>query len=147
LTVANREDQTRRLIYELQLMQGTADTLQQRLAILQNALADLRVAEESLKGLSETEEGSPILIPMGGGTLVNAQLGDTSKVIINIGAEVSIDMPLDDAQKNVADRLENVEKTNTSVEQQLQQLLAQMEVHRDGINRLSAQIRGEAQGV
>jgi len=147
LTVANREDQTRRLIYELQLMQGTADTLQQRLAILQNALADLRVAEESLKGLSETEEGSPILIPMGGGTLVNAQLGDTSKVIINIGAEVSIDMPLEDAQKNVADRLENVEKTNASVEQQLQQLLAQMEVHRDGINRLSAQIRGEAQGV
>jgi len=147
LTVANREDQTRRLIYELQLMQGTADTLQQRLAILQNALADLRVAEESMKGLSETEEGSPILIPMGGGTLVNAQLGDTSKVIINIGAEVSVDMPLEDAQKNVADRLEDVEKTNTSVEQQLQQLLAQMEVHRDGINRLSAQIRGEAQGV
>jgi prefoldin alpha subunit len=147
LTVANREDQTRRLIYELQLMQGTADTLQQRLAILQNALADLRVAEESLKALSETEEGSPILIPMGGGTLVNAQLGDTSKVIINIGAEVSIDMPLEDAQKNVADRLEDVEKTNTSVEQQLQQLLSQMEVHRDGINRLSAQIRGEAQGV
>ena len=147
MTVANREDQTRRLIYELQLMQGTADTLQQRLAILQNALADLRVAEESLKGLSETEEGSPILIPMGGGTLVNAQLGDTSKVIINIGAEVSIDMPLEDAQKNVAERLEDVEKTNTSVGQQLQQLLAQMEVHRDGINRLSAQIRGEAQGV
>jgi prefoldin alpha subunit len=147
LTVANREDQTRRLIYELQLMQGTADTLQQRLAILQNALADLRVAEESLKALSETEEGAPILIPMGGGTLVNVQLGDTSKVIINIGAEVSVDMPLEDAQKNVADRLEDVEKTSTSVEQQLQQLLAQMEVHRDGINRLSAQIRGEAQGV
>lgn len=144
---ANREDQTRRLIYELQLMQGTADTLQQRLAILRNALADLRLAEESLKTLSETAEGSPILIPMGGGTLVNAQLGDTSKVIFNIGAEVSIDMPLEDAQKNVAGRLEDVEKTSTSVEQQLQQLLAQMEVHRDGINRLSAQIRGEDQGV
>ncbi len=147
MSVENREDQTRRLIYELQLMQGTADTLQQRLAILRNALADLRLAEESLKTLSETEEGSPILIPMGGGTLVNAQLGDTSKVIFNIGAEVSIDMPLEDAQKNVAGRLEDVEKTSTSVEQQLQQLLAQMEVHRDGINRLSAQIRGEDQGV
>jgi prefoldin alpha subunit len=147
LTAANREDQTRRLIYELQLMQGTAETLQQRLAILQNALADLRVAQESLKALGETEEGSPILIPMGGGTLVNAQLGDTSKVIINIGAEVSIDMPLEDAQNNVAVRLEDVEKTSSSVEQQLQQILAQMEVHREGINRLSAQIRGEAQGV
>lgn len=147
MTAANREDQTRRLIYELQLMQGTAETLQQRLAILQNALADLRVAQESLKALGETEEGSPILIPMGGGTLVNAQLGDTSKVIINIGAEVSIDMPLEDAQNNVAVRLEDVEKTSSSVEQQLQQILAQMEVHREGINRLSAQIRGEAQGV
>lgn len=147
MTAANREDQTRRLIYELQLMQGTADTLQQRLAILQNALDDLRVAQESLKALGETGEGSPILIPMGGGTLVNAQLGDTIKVIINIGADVSIDMPLEDAQKNVAGRLEDVEKTSSSVEQQLQQILTQMEVHREGINRLSAQIRGEAQGV
>ena len=56
-------------------------------------------------------------------------------------------MSLEDAQKNVRERLEDVGKTSTSVEQQLQQLLAQIEVHRDGINRLSAQIRGEAQGV
>ena len=147
MTAANREDQVRRLVYELQLMQGTAETLQQRLAILQNAMADLRVAEESLKGLDEAEEGAPVLVPMGGGTFVRAELGDLSNVIINVGAEVSIDMALEDAIENVKGRLEDIEKASGSVEEQLQQILTQMEVHRDGINRLSAQIRGEAPGV
>ena len=147
MTAANREDQVRRLVYELQLMQGTAETLQQRLAILQNAMADLRVAEESLKGLDEAEEGAPVLVPMGGGTFVRAELGDLSNVIINVGAEVSIDMALEDAIENVKGRLEDIEKASGSVEEQLQQILTQMEVHRNGINRLSAQIRGEAPGV
>jgi prefoldin alpha subunit len=147
LTAPNREDQVRRLVYELQLMQGTAETLQQRLAILQNAMADLRVAEESLKGLDEAEEGGPVLVPMGGGTFVRAELGDLSNVIINVGAEVSIDMALVDAIENVKGRLEEIEKASGSVEEQLQQILTQMEVHRNGINRLSAQIRGEAPGV
>ena len=147
MTAPNREDQVRRLVYELQLMQGTAETLQQRLAILQNAMANLRVAEESLKGLDEAEEGAPVLVPMGGGTFVRAELGDLSNVIINVGAEVSIDMALEDAIENVKGRLEDIEKASGSVEEQLQQILTQMEVHRDGINRLSAQIRGEAPGV
>ncbi len=147
MTAPSREDQVRRLTYELQLMQGTAEVLQQRFQVLQTALADLTVATESLAAIKDSNEGEPILVPAGGGTYVNAKLGDLSKVIVGIGADVSIEMSLADAEENVLGRLEEVEKASQSVQQQLEQVLAQMQAHNDGINRLSASLRGEGTGV
>jgi prefoldin alpha subunit len=143
MTAPNREEQARRLIYELQLMEGTAQTLQSRLQVLSQAQAELNVAKQSLETIEEAKEGSDILVPTGSGTFVHAKLGNPEKLIVNIGAEVLVDMTVDDAKENVQGRLEEVEKAITSVSQQLEQILAQMKVHQDGINRLSAQMRGE----
>jgi prefoldin alpha subunit len=147
LSAPSQEDQFRRLAYELQLMQGTAETLQQRLAVLQSAIADLTVAKESIAGLKEVEEGAPILVPTGGGTFVNANLGDLSKILINIGADVSIDMSLDEAQEDIAGRLDEVQKASQAVQQQLGEILTQIQIRRDTLNRLSTGLGGGATGV
>jgi len=147
LTAPTLEDQMRRLIYELQLMESSAGTLQQRLSILQNAVAELRVAEMSLRGVEEAEEGSQILVPMGGGTFVKAEFGELSKIIVNIGADVSIDMTLEEAKGNVSGRLEEAEKASEAAGQQLNQILAQMQAHQDNLNRLNASLRGEPPSV
>lgn len=147
MTAPSPEEQMRKLIVELQLMRGTAETLQERLQILGSAIADLSVAKESLGGLKESEKGAPILVPTGGGAFVNANLGDLSKVIVNIGADVSIEMGLEEAEKDMTGRLEDVEKASRSVQQQLEQILAQMQIHQDSLNRLSASLRGEAPRV
>ncbi len=137
----------RKLAVELQLMQGSAETLQQRLQLLQAAISDLRVAESSIGALKEGEEGAPILVPTGGGTLVNAKLGDLSKVIVSIGADVSIEMGLEEAEENIKGRLEEVEKASQSVQQQLEQILYQMQIHQGNLNRLNDSLRGEVPGV
>ncbi|MCW4036898.1 MAG: prefoldin subunit alpha [Candidatus Bathyarchaeota archaeon] len=137
----------RRLIVELQMMQGSAETLQQRLEVLQSAIADLSVAKKSLGAIKEHETGDPILVPTGGGVYVNANLGDLRKVIVNIGAEVAIEMDLGEAEEDISGRLEDVEKASLSVQQQLQQILAQMQIHQDVINRMGAELRGESPGV
>ena len=147
MSTPSQEDQFRRLAYEIQLMQGTAENLQQRLALLQSAVTDLTVARESLTGLQEVEEGVPILVPTGGGTFVNANLGDLEKIIVNIGADVSIDMGLEEAHEDVVERLDELVKTSQSVQQQLEEVVAQMQIRRDALNRLSAGLGGEAPGV
>ena len=147
MTVSEKEEQLRRLAVELRLMQGSAEILQQRLELLRTAMADLRVAESSLKALKDIEDGTPILVPMGGGTFVDANLGDLSRVIVGIGAGVSLEMDLEGALEDVSNRLSEVEKAGLSVQQQLEQILGQMQIHQDGINRLSAELRGEAAGV
>jgi len=147
VTASEKEEQLRRLVAEMRLMQGSAEILQQRLELLRTALADLRVADSSLKALKEIEDGAPILVPLGGGTFVDARLGDLSRVIVGIGAGVSLEMDLEGALEDVSTRLAEVEKAGQSVQQQLEQILGQMQVHQDGISRLSAELRGEAAGV
>ena len=142
MAAASQEEQFRKLGYELQMMQGSAETLQQRLGVLQNAAADLGVAKNSIETLKEVEEGDPILVPTGGGTFVNARLGDLTNILVNIGADVSIEMGLEEADIDISARLEEVEKASQSVQEQLQQILSQMEIHRDALNRLNASLRG-----
>jgi prefoldin alpha subunit len=128
-------------------MQGTAETLQQRLALLQNAITDLSVAKESIEGLKEVEEGAPILVPAGGGTFVNANLGNLRKIIVNIGADVSIDMSLNEAEEDIKSRLEEINKASQSVQQQLEEILTQIQIRRDALNRLSSSLGGEVPSV
>jgi prefoldin alpha subunit len=147
LAAASQQEQFRKLAYELQMMEGSAQTLQQRLGVLQSAGADLGVAKKSIEALKEVEKGDPILVPTGGGTFVNANLGDLRNILVNVGADVSIEMGLDEADQDISSRLEEVEKASQSVQEQLQQILSQMEIHRDALNRLSASLQGVQPGV
>jgi prefoldin alpha subunit len=142
LTAPSQEEQFRKIAYELQIMQNTSETLQQRLLVLQNAAADLSVAKKSIDSLNEVKSGDHILVPTGGGTFVNAHLGDLSRILVNVGADVSIEMDLEEAEKDISGRLEEVEKASLSVQDQLQQILSQMEIHKQTLNRLSASLQG-----
>jgi prefoldin alpha subunit len=147
LTAPRKEDQFRRIVYELQLMDGSVQLLQERMQILSAALADLRLAQQSLSDLKNVSVQTPILIPVGGGTFVNAELGEMKKVIVGVGADVSVEMELDKAISDVSSRLEEVEKAQAAVEQQLTQIVAQMQSHQEVANRLSAELQGEAKRV
>jgi prefoldin alpha subunit len=147
LTAPSKEDQFRRVVYELQLMDGSVQVLQQRMQILSAALADLRLAQQSLNDLKDVDAETPILIPVGGGTFVNAELGEMKKVIVGVGADVSVEMELDKAIADISSRLEEVEKAQAAVDQQLTQIVAQMQSHQEVANRLSVELQGEAKRV
>ncbi len=139
-----KEDQLRRLLMELRLMEGSAQTLNSRLQLLTTALGDLRLAQQSLRDLKDVEADTPLLVPVGGSALVNAKLGDLSKVVMGIGARVSVEMDLEEAIENVNERITEIENAQGSVQQQLMQILAQIEAHQERANRLSAELQGEA---
>jgi len=147
-TPSSREEQLRRLLIELQILQNTAEILQSRLNILEATIMELRVAGSTLEGLKKENEGAPLLLPIGGGSFIKANLGNVSTVIVGIGAEASIEMELDRALEDIGARLSEGEKTSLSVQEQLAQILTQIRSHQDNVNRLGAELRGEgASGV
>jgi len=147
LASPSKEDQLRRILYELQLMEGTAQVLQQRLQILTNAQAELRLSKQSINDMKELKLDTPLLVPVGGGAFIHAKTGPLDKVVVGVGADVSIEMELPKALDDVNKRLEEVEKTLASVEEQLGQVLAQMQSHQEVGNRLSTELQGEAARV
>jgi prefoldin alpha subunit len=143
LASLSKEDQLRRILYELQLMEGTAQVLQQRLQILMSAQTELRVSQQSLGDLKDIQPDTPLLVPVGGATFIHAKTAPLDKVIVGVGANVSVEMEYPKAVEDVNKRLEEVEKTLTAVEEQLSQVLAQMQNHQEVGNRLSAELQGE----
>lgn len=142
-----REEKLRRLVAELRLMQGSAEVLQRRLELLRSMATELRVAESTLKALRVIEEGTPILIPLGGGTYIDAKLRALNRVIVGIGADVSVEMEPSQALEDLSNRLEEVERAARAVEQQLEQLLMQIEIREEGFRQLAAELRGEGKDV
>jgi len=142
-----KEDQLRRILYELQLMEGTAQVLQQRLQILTQAQTELRVSQQSLNDLKDVKPDTPILVPVGGAAFVHAKTAPIEKVIVGVGADVSIEMEYPKAVEDINKRLEEVEKTLAAVEEQLGQVLAQIQSHQEAGNRLSAELQGEGRVV
>jgi len=141
-----RENQLRQLVTEMRMMEGSVDTLQQRLQMVVSSVSELRVAKQSLEDLKGIKPGSNLLVPVGGAAFINASLGDFDKVVVGIGADVSIEMAYDDAVKDVNERLDEMEKAQGSIEQQLGQIMAQLEAHQNMAERLSAEIQGAVQG-
>jgi prefoldin alpha subunit len=124
------------------MMEGTVETLNQRLNLLTSANAELRLAKHSLNDLKEIDQKNPLLVPIGGGAFVNADLGDISKVVIGIGADTSIEMDYDEAVQNISERLNEMERAQTSVQQQIVQVIAQLESHQAAVQKLSAEFQG-----
>ena len=141
-----KENQLRQLVTEMRMMEGTANTLQQRLQVVLASVSELRLAKQSLGDLKDIESGSNLLVPIGGAAFIKASLRDVEKVVVGIGADVSLEMEYDDAVKDVDERLQEMEKAQTSIEQQLGQIMAQLEAHQSMAERLSAEIQQAVQG-
>jgi prefoldin alpha subunit len=142
-----KERRLRRIITEIQMMEGSVNTYQQRLQIISAVLSELKVAQQSLRDLKDVNKGNPLLVPVGGGVFMNAELGDIKKVIVDIGADISIGMDFENAVQNIDERLGEMEDAQNSVIQHLSQIIAQLEAHQQTANRLSVELQGALQGV
>lgn len=142
-----KEKQLRRLVTEMRMMEGSVDALNQRLQFLTASISELRLAQGSLRDLKDIKSGNPLLVPVGGGVFMDAQLGDISKVVVGIGADVSVEMDYDEAVEEIGERLQEVEQAQGAVQQQLGQILAQLESHQGMAERLSMEIQNAFQGA
>ena len=141
-----KENQLRQILSDMRQMEGSVNILQQRFSQVLAAVSELRLAQKSLEDLKDTKPGSNILVPVGGGAFVDAKMGEIEKVVVGIGAGVSVEMGYEAAIGDVNGRLAEMEKAQTAIDQQLRQILAQIESHQSIAERLSAEIQGAVQG-
>ena len=116
------EEELRRLSMEMRYLEQTADALQQRISMVNAALTDINYANMTLDGIEKEKENSEMLIPIGGSSYVKAKIADTNKVIIGLGSGVSIEKTLPEAKVILKERLDELQKTMQSAQQQFSQV-------------------------
>jgi prefoldin alpha subunit len=93
-----------------QQYQYQAEAMGQQLNMLKMTLKDLETALETITALKDETTGKETLVPIGFGSFVNATLASTDKVVIGIGAGVSVEKNTEDAKIFLEKRKEELTK-------------------------------------
>jgi prefoldin alpha subunit len=140
---AQSEEELRRLSMEMRYLEQTADALQQRISMVNAAITDISYANMTLDGIEKEKENSELLVPIGGSSYVKVKLADPNKVIIGMGSGVSIEKTLAESKAALKERLDELEKTMNSAQQQFTQVAERLN---SGRNRLETMLSGAREG-
>ena len=135
------EEELRRLSLEMRYLEQTAETLQQRIGMVNAAITDLAYANMTLDGIEKEKESAELLVPIGGSAYVKVKLADSNKVIVGMGAGVSVEKTLQEAKTTLKERLDELEKTMNSAQQQFTQVVERINTGRNRLETLLATAR------
>ena len=137
------EQEIRKISLELRLLEQTAEALQSRLNMLNAVTTDLTYATMALEGLEKEKENSELLVPIGGTSYIRTKLDNSDKIIVGIGAGVSVEKTRQEAKDIIKKRLDDLEKARTATQQQLGKIVQEISVDRERFETLAANVRGE----
>jgi len=138
--VSSEEETLRRLVAELRILEGSANAIQSRINLVNAALTELRIANMTLEGMEKEKEETSLFVPIGGGSYVKAKLESTETVTVGIGAGVAIERTIKEARENLENRMADLEKTRTTLQQQLTQVLEKIQDGRSKFQELSSKL-------
>jgi prefoldin alpha subunit len=140
-TVSKEEEELRKLSVEMRFLEQTAESLQQRISMVNAAITDLTYANMTLESVEKEKADAELLVPIGGSSYIRVKLADTDKVVVGMGAGVSIEKTLPEAKEIVKERLGELEKTMMSAQQQFAQVAQRINVGRNRMESLLATLR------
>ncbi len=144
LTQADKsEEELRKLSVEMRYLEQTAETLQQRIGMVNAAVSDLTFASMTLDGIVTEKENAELLVPIGGNAYIKAKLADTNTVIVGMGAGVSVEKTLAEAKVTLKERLDELVKTMNAAQQQFNQVAERIN---SGRGRLEALLSSAREG-
>jgi prefoldin alpha subunit len=139
--VSKEEEELRKLSVEMRYLEQTAETLQQRISMVNAAMTDLTYANMTLEGIEKEKENAELLVPIGGSSYIKVKLACLGKVVVGMGAGVSIEKTLPEAKAIVKERLGELEKTMRAAQQQFAQVAQRINAGRSRVESLLATVR------
>jgi prefoldin alpha subunit len=132
------EEKAQQLMQQMQQMQMLetyfAD-LSQREGTLYNVLREATAAIESIKSLSQKSD-SETLVPVGMGTFVKTKISSNDKIVLNIGAGISLEKDSASAINYLEARIKEIEVAIQDTSAKKNDAAAQLEQGKNQINQL-----------
>lgn len=145
--MSDDEEVLRRLILELRILEGRAGELQTRLNMLNAFSNEVQLARATLDGLKEEKSGTQVLLPVGGGSFVKAVIDDPEKVLVGVGAGVTIEKDRTKAVESLQEQQDQLESARQALQQQTVQVVQRMSEIRAQVNDLYRRISEGTQSV
>lgn len=127
------------LVNHLRGIQAQAEALAQQLAMVEASIEEHERAIETLTGLQTTPPGSETLVPAGAGAYFYGTIAQTDKVVVHLGAGVSIERRPPEALTLLTRRRDELAQAQQRLAQGMNQLEAEAQ-------RIQGELTSRAQG-
>lgn len=141
----NDEETFRRLLTELRLLEGTAEALQNRISLVNAAATELAFASATVDGLEGEKKGAALLVPIGGGSFIKAQVATTETLIVGMGAGVSVEKSRVESKQILEKRIGELRNSMNTLQQQLNQVLERIRTNREQLDEISTRLSSKRQ--
>ena len=133
------QEQLNRAILELQLLERLAADYQTRIITVERTIQEHEGALRLIEEIKKQGGNAPILIPVGAGAFVKAELKKVETLQINVGAGVIIEKTLEDSQQLLTKRNESLQKLLDALTKRLDETLARIQQLRQFIESAAQQ--------
>ena len=133
------------LAAEIRILEGSVATLQSRLNIVRAAINEVNLAHATLEGLTKLQDGDDALVPVGAGSYIRMKIADSKKLVMGIGAGTAMEKDAASSIDELKSRILDLDKASSSIQQQLDQVLARYDQDREALNQLLQQTRASQQ--
>ena len=101
---APSEEEVRRLLTVYQQYQAEAEAIVRQLSIFQISVEGCEKALKAVEAMETVEDGEDMLVPIGQDSFIHAKLTSKEKVVVGVGAGVSIEKSAAEAKESLSKR-------------------------------------------
>ena len=129
------QEQAQQLLQQMQMLETYLGDLSQREGTLLNVLREATSAIESIKSLKQ-KPTSETLVPIGMGTYVQTKISSDDKIVLNIGAGVSMEKDPDTAINYLEARIKEIEVALQETAAKKQEASTRLEQGKEQMNQM-----------
>jgi len=129
------EEKAQQLMQQMQMLETYFADLSQREGTLYSVLREATAAIQSIKSLSQKSD-SETLVPIGMGTFVKTKISSNDKIVLNIGAGISLEKDSTSAINYLESRIKEIEVAIQDTSAKKNDAATQLEQGKNQINQL-----------
>lgn len=114
--------------------QMQADAIAQQVSLAQTSILEHDKAISTIKGIKDLDKGNEMLIPIGAGCYIYANLASLEDVVIELGSGVNADKDplgavaiLEERRDDISQSLKSMNETLMKIEQEIQKLQTEVQ--------------------
>ena len=129
-----QEMQEKILLY--QVLKGNLEQLVQQSSLLEKRFMELEVTKQTIRDLDKLKEGSEILVPLGSGCYSEGKVTVSKKILIDIGAGVTVFKDPKEIQEDLGSKTKELEDASKGLQEEMNKNVAKMNEFSPEIQKL-----------
>lgn len=118
------------------------DLLNQQIQLIENGMMEIRSTLAALEAIEKNKVGAQLIVPIGSGSFIRATLADNKKVLVGVGADISIEKTTEGAKTLLDSRAKELTKTLEGLQKSAVDLTSRITALNEAAQAQMADIRG-----